>query len=75
MQGIVDRIEEELYVVELEDGTMINIEKDKILEDVKPGDVVDVEFEDEEVVEVRKNEGQTEDRKKYIENLTKDMWE
>jgi len=75
MQGIVDRIEEELYVVELEDGTMINIEKDKILEDVKLGDVVDVEFEDGEVIEVRKNEEQTEDRKKYIEDLTKDMWE
>ena len=69
MQVIIDRFEGIYAVCEKEDGTMINIEKDKICKDAKEGDVLVVTEN-----EITIDEAATKNRKDEIEKLTKDLW-
>lgn len=69
MKVIIDRFEGNYAVCEKDDGNMINIEKDKISQDAKEGDVLSV-TDDEIIID----EISTSERKKEIENLTKDLW-
>lgn len=74
MQGIIDRIEGDILVVECNEK-MYDVDKNSIeAQDFKEGDVVQVEFEDDKIISLRKDDSATEDRKKYIEELTKNMW-
>lgn len=74
MQGIVDRIEEDIVVIEIE-GTMYNVDIELLEDEISEGDVVDVEFWENEIVSVTKDYTQTQKREEYIDQLTRDMWE
>ncbi len=74
MQGIVDRIEDDIVVIEAE-GTMYNVDIELIEDEISEGDVVDIEFSDNEIICVTKDYSQTKERETYIEELTRDMWE
>ena len=74
MQGIVDRIEEDIVVIEIE-GTMSNVDIELLEDEISEGDVVDVEFWENEIVSVTKDYTQTQKREEYIDQLTRDMWE
>ena len=74
MQGIVDRIEEDIVVIEIE-GTMYNVDIELLGDEISEGDVVDVEFWENEIVSVTKDYTQTQKREEYIDQLTRDMWE
>lgn len=69
MKGIVDRIEERFYVVEMEDQTMVNIAMGDI--PAKEGDVV--ELEAGMIVTVLEDE--TKERAKTIKSLMDDLFE
>jgi len=69
MKVIIDRFEGKYAVCEKEDGNMINIEKDKIGQHAKEGDVLLVTENEITIDEVA-----TVNRKKDIEELTKDLW-
>jgi hypothetical protein len=69
MKVVIDRFEGIYAVCEKEDRTMINIEKNKIPTESKAGDVLSV-TENEIVID----EIDTINRKKDIEELTKDLW-
>lgn len=71
MQGVIDRIEENYAVIELEKGTMINLNLSIIPPEAREGDVIIID--DNNNVTIDKIE--TENRKKLIEELTKDLWE
>lgn len=67
---IIDRIEEDYIILE-NNGNITNIKKREIKFSIKEGDVL-----------VKNKEGKyifdkeaTVERKKHIENLTKDLWE
>ena len=74
MQGIVDRIEDDIVVIEIE-GTMYNVDIELLEDEISEGDVVDIEFADNEIICVTKDYSQTQEREAYIEELTRDMWE
>ena len=74
MQGIVDRIEGNIVVIEFNDK-MYNVDKTKFSEDIAEGDVVDIYMLEDEITKVVKNNKATYSRKEYIEDLTKDMWQ
>ena len=74
MQGIVDRIEEDIVVIEIE-GTMYNVDIELLEDEISEGDVVDVEFWENEIVSVTKDYKQNQKREEYIDQLTRDMWE
>lgn len=74
MQGIIDRIEDDIVVIEIE-GTMYNVDIELVEDEISEGDVVDVEFDENEVICVTKDYTQTKDRQSYIDDLTRDMWE
>ncbi|MDF2880916.1 MAG: hypothetical protein K0R54_1473 [Clostridiaceae bacterium] len=69
MKLIIDRFEHNFAVCEKEDRTMLNIEKSKLPQNAKEGDVIIIS-NDKIIID---NE-ETLKRKKIIENLTKDMW-
>jgi len=69
MKVIIDRFEGIYAVCEKEDGSMINIEKDKIGKDSKEEDVLLVT---ENGITI--DEEATRNRKEEIEKLTKDLW-
>lgn len=69
MKVIIDRFEGNYAVCEKEDGNMINIERNKILEEAQEGDVLLI-TEDEIIID----HAETKTRKKEIEALTKDLW-
>ena len=70
MYYIIDRFEEEYAVCEnSETGEMENIEKTKIPNDVKRGDVL-VLIDGEYILDIYK----TEERKRIINNKIKDLW-
>lgn len=66
---ILDRFEEDFAVVEI-DGKTVNVEIKLVMDDVKEGDVLkEVEgfyYKDEEA---------TSNRRKYMEDRFKDLWE
>lgn len=66
---IVDRIEEKYAVVEKENGDMYRISKDSIKGDFKDGDILINRGEYFEI-----DETFTFNRRKEIEDITKDMW-
>lgn len=74
MTGIVDRIENNIVVIEVNEDMYdvdINLAQDKVAE----GDVIDIEFENKKIVSIKKNNTSTKAREKYIKEITKDMWE
>lgn len=70
MNGIIDRFEGNKAIIELEDKTKLELNRDKLPFRVKEGDSLII-FEDR--IELDKEATKT--RKKYIEELTKDLWE
>lgn len=66
---IIDRFEGEFAVCERDDLKFENIEKIKLPKGVNEGDVIS--FDGEKYI---KNVEKTNDKKKYIEDLTKDLW-
>lgn len=67
---IVDRFEGEYAVCENEDGTMVDIRRDKLPKETKEGDVLIVEG-DTFVIDVQA----TLERKEYIKKLMDDLWQ
>lgn len=67
---IIDRVEGKYAIVEKENGDMYKISIENIKGDIKEGDILVNRLE---YFEVDKNF--TLNRKKDIENITKDMWE
>lgn len=69
MKLIVDRFEGNLAICEKEDGSMISISKDILPMDVSVGDVL-LKKNNEIYVDYK----ETINRKKHIEQITKNMW-
>ncbi|EJO5348141.1 DUF3006 domain-containing protein [Clostridium botulinum] len=69
MKGIIDRFEEGFAVVELEDKTMTNIDKNIIPKKAKEGDVINIEGDI-----ITLNEKETKRLKEEICKLTEDLW-
>ncbi len=67
---IIDRIEEQYAVIEKENGEMNRISIDSIRGDFKEGDIL---INNGEYFEIDKEF--TFNRKKEIDDITKDMWE
>lgn len=68
MLGVIDRFEDKFAVIELENKKVINIEKSKIPIEAIVGDVLNIG----EYVTI--NPMETENRRKYMERLCKDLW-
>lgn len=69
MKGIIDRFEENFAIVELDDKTMVNIDKNIIPKKAKEGDVINIEGDS-----ITLNKKESRILKKEIEELTEDMW-
>ncbi|GAA0178184.1 DUF3006 domain-containing protein [Clostridium sediminicola] len=69
MLGIIDRFEEDLAVVELYTGDIINVERKRVPKEAVEGYVLNID------TEITINQIETEKRRKEIEELTKDIWE
>lgn len=67
---IVDRFEDEYVVCEDENKKMINIKKNQIEGWVKEGDIL-LNIKGKYIIDKK----ETINRKKHIEELTKDLWE
>lgn len=67
---IVDRFEDEYVVCEDENKKMINIKKDQIEGCVKEGDIIS-NIKGKYIIDKK----ETINRKKHIEELTKDLWD
>ena len=63
MQVIIDRIEGEFAVVELDDGSILDVPK-RLFNDAKEGDIIDISI----------NHKLTNERTKEIENLMDDLF-
>lgn len=74
MIGIIDRIEENVVVIEV-DEKMYNVDIGLVEGNVSESDVVDIELKDDKIILVKKNENKTKSREEYIKKITKDMWE
>lgn len=70
MELIIDRFEEEYAVCEDENKKILNINKSKIPKQAKEGDII-IYRNGTYILDKEK----TLNRKKYIEELTKDLWE
>lgn len=68
-RGIVDRIEDDIVVIEI-DGETFDYPKERFSKEIKEGDVVDF-IADQIVI----NREETTKRKSKIEKLMKDLWE
>lgn len=66
MKVIIDRFEVNFAVCEKENKTMIDIPKEILPEEAKEGDVLNIN--------ISIDTEETENRKKLIEELTKDIW-
>lgn len=66
---VIDRFEGQYAVCEKEDRTMIDICRSRIPSEAKVGDVLNI-TSDEIVIDVEK----TKEKKREIEELTKDLW-
>ncbi|GAA0726491.1 DUF3006 domain-containing protein [Clostridium malenominatum] len=67
MKGVIDRIEDKYVVIELEEGAMVNIPFQLIPKDAREGDVL--------IIDISIDRDETENRKKTIEELTRDLWD
>lgn len=70
MKVIIDRFEGIYAVCEKEDRTMMDIKRIKLPYGAKEGDVLDI-GNDEISIDIK----ETENRKKEIEDITKDLWQ
>ena len=70
MELIIDRFEAEYAVCEDENKKILNINKSKIPKQAKEGDIF-IYIDGKYILDKEK----TSNRKKYIEELTKDLWE
>ena len=70
MELIVDRLEEEYIVCEDENKNIVNILKDEVEDEVKEGDII-VFVDGKYII----NKEKTKNRKEYIQDLIKDLWE
>ena len=70
MKLIINRFEGDYAVCEAEERKMINIPRRKLPSEAKEGDVLNVVGD-----HITVNISKTLERKKYIEELTKDLWE
>ena len=70
MELIIDRFEDEYAVCEDENKKILNINKSKIPKQAKEGDII-IYIDGKYILDKEK----TLNRKKYIEELTKDLWE
>ena len=70
MELIIDRFEAEYAVCEDENKKILNINKSKIPKQAKEGDII-IYIDGKYILDKEK----TSNRKKYIEELTKDLWE
>ena len=70
MELIIDRFEEKYAVCEDENKKILNINKSKIPKQAKEGDII-IYRNGTYILDKEK----TLNRKKYIEELTKDLWE
>lgn len=69
MTGVIDRFEGAFAIVELDNKEMVNIEKRRLPEDAKEGDVLNIEEE------ITINYKETEKRKKEVEKMVEDLFE
>lgn len=69
MLGVIDRFEENLAVIELYNGELINLNKNTMPDNAVEGYVLNIDQE------ITINIEETEKRRKEIEELTKDIWE
>ena len=67
MKGIVDRLEGDQVVLEIQDGTL-SFHIELFPEDIEEGDIVEY-LENRFIV----NKKETEERKKYIDNMFKSL--
>ena len=70
MELIIDRFEDEYAVCEDANKKILNINKSKIPKQAKEGDII-IYTDGKYILDKEK----TLNRKKYIEELTKDLWE
>ena len=70
MELIIDRFEDEYAVCEDENKKILNINKSKIPKQAKEGDII-IYTDGKYILDKEK----TLNRKKYIEELKKDLWE
>lgn len=70
MEVVIDRFEGEYAVCEKSDSTMINIEKKRIPQNAKEGDVLVIDHD-----KIYINSVKTQKRKQEIEKLTQNLWE
>jgi len=70
MHVVIDRFEEDFAVVELPDGNMLNIKKNKIPSEAKEGDVLIIKND-----EILIDREETKRRKSEIEKMMDDLWE
>lgn len=69
LNGVIDRFEGKYAVIELEDGTMLNLEKVEIPKEAKEGDALLIKLD------ISIDNNKTEKLKREIEELTKNLWE
>ncbi len=65
MQVVIDRIEEDMAVVETDDGSLYDIPKNLIPSDAKEGDVLLIEVDKDSTI----------DREQEIVDLMDDVWD
>ena len=70
MKLIVDRFEEEYVVCEKENKEYVNIHINDLPSEVKIGDIIYIENDN-----ILLDKKATTDRERYIEELTKDIWQ
>lgn len=68
MLGIIDRFEGELVIIELEDNSVVNMEKRKIPMEAREGYVLNIGDN------ITINYQETEKRRSKISDLTKNLW-
>lgn len=76
---VIDRFEENLAVCEDENRKMINVEKRFIPKEAREGDILEINFNchgaNQTIPQIRIDIQKTIDRKKQIEEMTKDLWD
>jgi len=70
MKAIIDRFEGDFAICELEDKSMINIEKDKLPNNAKEGSVLNVQGNN-----ITFDETETKERNERIKKLMNSLWE
>ena len=65
MEVIIDRFEGDFAIVELDNREMIDLPKKLVPDDAREGDIL----------EIKVNKEETQNRKERIEKLCEDLWE